>query len=71
MSLTPVAVTRVYLYNGRTLQAPPSDTPMTPDQVKTFYAAIHPDLLNAAIEGPRYEGEQEIYEFKRGVGTKG
>ncbi|MBU2434591.1 PRTRC system protein C [Accumulibacter sp.] len=71
MSLTATAVTTVYLYNGRTLQAPPSDTPMTPDQVKQFYSAIHPDLLNAAVEGPRFEGDQVIYEFKRGVGTKG
>ncbi len=47
------------------------DTPMTPDQVKQFYSAIHPDLLNAAVEGPRFEGDQVIYEFKRGVGTKG
>ena len=44
---------------------------MTPEQVKQFYSAIHPDLLNAAIEGPRFEGDQVIYEFKRGVGAKG
>lgn len=35
MSLTATAVTTVYLYNGRTLQAPPSDTPMTPDQASS------------------------------------
>ena len=71
MSLTPVAVNPVYLSNRRTLQAPHSDTPLSPEQVKQFFSAINPDLLNAAIEGPRYEGDQVIYEFKRGVGTKG
>lgn len=71
MSLTPVAVSTIFLYNGRTLAAPPSDTPMSAEEVKTFYSAIHPDLLNAAIEGPRFEGDQVIYEFRRGVGTKG
>ena len=71
MSLTATAVQRVFLYNGRTLQAPPSDTPMTADQVRQFYAAIHPDLLNATVEGPRFEGNQEIFEFRRAIGTKG
>ena len=71
MSLTAIPVNTVYLYNGRTLQAPPSDTSMTPDQVRQFFSAIHPDLLNAAVDGPRFEGDQVIYEFKRGVGTKG
>ena len=71
MSITPIAVNTVYLYNGRTLAAPPSDKPMSPDEVRVFYSAIHPDLLNAAVEGPRYEGETLVYEFRRSVGTKG
>ena len=71
MSLAATAVQTVYLYNGRTLAAPPSDTPMTPDQVRQFYAAIHPDLLNATVDGPRYEGDQMIYEFRRAIGVKG
>lgn len=69
MSLTPVAVTRTFLYNGRTLADP--DPSLTPEQVKLFYSAIHADLVSAAIEGGRFEGDQQIFEFKRGIGTKG
>lgn len=71
MSLVPQAVNTVYLYNGRVLAPPPSDKPMTPTQVKDFYSAIHPDLLNATVEGPRFEGNQEVFEFRRAVGVKG
>lgn len=69
MSLTPVAVQRVFLYNGRTLADP--DSALTPEQVKQFYSAIHADLTNAAIEGGNFEGDTQTFEFKRGVGTKG
>lgn len=69
MSLTPVAVQRVFLYNGRTLADP--DSALTPAQVKQFYSSIHADLTNAAIEGGNFEGDTQTFEFKRGVGTKG
>lgn len=71
MSLTPIPVNTIYLYGGRTLTAPASDTPMTADEVRNFYSAIYPDLVNAAVEGPRYEGNNVVYEFRRSVGTKG
>ena len=69
MSLTPVAVQRVFIYNGRTLPDP--DPSFTPEQVKQFYSAIHADLTNAAVEGGTFEGNTQTFEFKRGVGTKG
>ncbi len=43
----------------------------TPEQIKDFYANVHPDLLNAQIEGPTTKGEKQVYEFRRAVGTKG
>jgi PRTRC genetic system protein C len=69
MSLTPIAVQRVFLYNGRTLPDP--DPRMSPEQVKQFYSAIHADLTNAAVGEGRFEGETQTFEFKRGIGTKG
>ncbi len=69
MSLTAVAVRRVFLYNGRTLPDP--DPGLTPEQVKQFYSAIHADLTNATVEGGTFSGDTQTFEFKRGVGTKG
>lgn len=69
MSLTPVAVRRIFIYNGRTLPDP--DPQMTPEAVKQFYSAIHADLTNAAVEGGTFEGDTQTFEFKRGLGTKG
>lgn len=69
MSLTPVAVQRVFLYNGRTLPDP--NPSMSPEQVKQFYSAIHADLTNAAVEGGEFEGDTQKFVFRRGVGTKG
>jgi PRTRC genetic system protein C len=69
MSLTPTAVTRVFMYNGRMLPDP--DPTMNPNEVKQFYAAIHADLTNAAVEGGQFEGDTQVFEFKRAIGTKG
>ncbi len=69
MSLTPLAVRRIFIYNGRILPDP--DPQMTPEAVKQFYSAIHADLTNAAVEGGNFEGDTQTYEFRRGVGTKG
>lgn len=69
MSLTPTPVQRVFLYNGRTLPDP--DPHMPPEQVKQFYSAIHADLTNAVVEGGAFEGTNQTFEFRRGLGTKG
>lgn len=68
-TLTPAAVTRTFLYNGRVLADP--DPTMPPEQVKAFYANIHADLTNAVVEGGGFENGTQTYEFKRGIGTKG
>lgn len=69
MSLNPTAVTRSFLYNGRTLNDP--DPTMSPDQVRAFYANIHADLTNAVVEGGDFANGAQVFEFKRGIGTKG
>lgn len=68
-SIIPETVTRQFYYGGRVLPDP--DGSMTPDEVRVFYSAIHADLLNAAVEGGNFEGNTQVFEFKRAVGMKG
>jgi PRTRC genetic system protein C len=60
---------RTFTFNGINLQDP--NPQYTVEQVKDFFIAIYPDLLNAEIEGPVTKGETLAYTFKRAVGTKG
>ena len=69
MSLTVTPLRRTFLYNGRVLPDP--DSSLSPEQVKQFYSAIHADLTNALVEACPPEGDAQVYEFKRGIGTKG
>lgn len=66
-TLTPV--TRSFVYGGRTLPDP--DPAMTPDQVKDFYSAMHPELTTAVVEGGDFDGAQQTFTFSRAIGTKG
>ncbi len=68
-NLQPQAVERVFFYNGR--QFPDVSRDMTPDQVRAFYANIHPELTNAAVEPQGFQNGFESYEFRRNVGSKG
>ena len=68
-TIVPQSVKRQFSYGGRVLPDP--DASMTPDEVRVFYSAIHADLLNAAVEGGNFEGDTQVFEFKRAVGMKG
>lgn len=60
---------RKFIYNGAELEDPnPADTP---DAVRKFYAGMYPQLTNASVVGPKTAGEDQVYEFKVSVGTKG
>jgi PRTRC genetic system protein C len=69
LPLIATAVTRVFRYSSRVLPDP--DPALTPEQVKAFYANIHPELLNAQVEGGEFEGDVQAFVFQRAVGTKG
>lgn len=60
---------RVFKFNNLRLQDP--DPKQTPEEVKEFYARMHPELTNAEIEGPNAKGAEIVYEFRKAVGTKG
>lgn len=62
-------VTRCFVHNGRTLPDP--DPALSADEVRLFYSTIHADLLNATVEGGNFEGQTQVFEFRRAVGNKG
>ncbi len=64
-----IQLTREFRYNGVRLADPSPN--FTLEQVRDFYANTYPEILNAEIDGPAIEGEQQVYSFRRAVGTKG
>ena len=62
-------ITRVFKYGSLVLDDPGRE--MTAAEVKDFYADVYPELTQAVIEGPDYTDTQEVFEFKKAVGTKG
>lgn len=62
-------LTREFRYNGVRLADPSPN--FTLDQVRDFYANTYPEILNADVDGPTIEGTQQVFEFRRAVGTKG
>lgn len=69
MTLALAAIERVFRYNARDLPDP--DPTMTPDEVKAFYAGIHGELTNAAVEGANSGGTAQVFTFVRAIGNKG
>lgn len=69
MALQVQTLTRVFTYNGAELADPGQN--MALDDVKNFYSAIYPELVNATIDGPEQKGEKAVYSFVRTAGAKG
>lgn len=69
MSLHAAAVNRLFKYGGRVFPDP--DPQMSPEQVKAFYSHIHADLLTAQVEGGEFDGDTQVFSFRRAIGTKG
>jgi PRTRC genetic system protein C len=69
MSIQQGTVTRHFQSGSRIFPDP--DPSMTTDEVRLFYSQLHPDLLNAQVEGGEFEGDVQVFQFVRPVGTKG
>jgi len=69
MTLQVQTAEREFAYNGVALKDPNASHSI--EQVREFYSAIYPELVNAAIEGPENKGNKLVYTFARAVGTKG
>jgi len=40
-------------------------------EVMQFHSTQHPELTTCTIDGPKVEGDSQVFEFKTTVGTKG
>lgn len=58
-------------FNYGSVPLPDPNPAFTLAQVRDFYSAAYPQILNADIEGPEVRGNRNIYTFRRSVGTKG
>lgn len=60
---------REFNYNG--VRLPDPNPKLTVDEVRNLYAAAHPEIATAAVEGPEAIGNKLIFRFSRAIGTKG
>lgn len=60
---------RIFVIDER--EFPDPDPKLELDQVRQTFVPFFPDLANAEATGPAKRGDDEVYEFKRKVGTKG
>ncbi|MFA6120893.1 MAG: PRTRC system protein C [Sideroxydans sp.] len=69
MAIQTTILKRTFAYSGLTLPDPGSGLSL--EEVRDVYAATYPELISASIEGPEKKGDNLVYTFKKGVGTKG
>ena len=59
---------RVFVYDNR--EFPDPDPSSTPEEVRQSMTNFFPELANAEISSTK-RGEDDVYEFRKRVGTKG
>jgi PRTRC genetic system protein C len=69
MGLKVETIVRKFTYNGVNLPDPNPALPI--NEVQGIFAHSHPEIANAAIDGPAVKGNVHTYTFVRSVGTKG
>lgn len=62
-------LTRVFQWNG--LEIPDPNARLRPEEVLKVLATVHPELNNASLEGPSFQGDKEVYTCCTRLGTKG
>lgn len=60
---------RLFQYSG--LNLPDPDPKMSPQAVKDYYQMAYPELVNATVEDGQFDGHNQVFTFRRAVGTKG
>ena len=61
--------TRIFTLRGQRIADPNPD--LTPEGVRDLLSGTYPELTNAALEGPIYQGDEAVYTFSVKAGTKG
>ena len=69
MAVKVSATVRKFTYNGVNLPDPNPALPI--NEVQGIFAHSHPEIANAAIDGPVVKGNVQTYTFVKSVGTKG
>jgi len=67
VTITPSS--REFSYMG--IRLPDPNRTLSPEEVRTVYAAQYPELATAIINGPEAVGDKLRYEFLRQIGVKG
>ena len=60
---------REFIYEDRILDDPNPE--MTPERVKEHFTAFYPELVNAKVTGPVFDGVKATYTFGAKMGKKG
>ena len=69
MALSVSTVTREFNYNGSLLPDPNPSVSLA--DVQNIHAHSHPELTNAALDGPVTKGGRQVYTYHVAAGTKG
>ena len=63
------AITRKFVWKGTELPDP--NPAGTIESVRDVLTHTHPEIANAAVDGPKVDGAVHTYTFVASVGTKG
>ena len=69
MAIRVTRMLRTFSFLGARLPDP--NPAMTVEDVKSYYAAVYPELATAVVNGPEAVGDTMKYTFERAIGSKG
>jgi PRTRC genetic system protein C len=69
MTVSAISVARRFVYQGVNLADPSAS--MSPNDVRDLYSATYPELTTAEVEAGEIENGEQVFTFRRAVGTKG
>ena len=69
MAIQAEPLVRKFIYNGTEIPDPNPAAGI--EAVRDILAQTHPEIANAAIDGPKQVGATQTYTFVKSVGTKG
>jgi PRTRC genetic system protein C len=61
----------IYEKDGEEIELPDFNPSAPPEQIVKFYAGQYPELTNAKIDAPEFEGNNMTFNIGTSIGTKG
>jgi PRTRC genetic system protein C len=62
-------LSRHFEFNG--VRLPDIAPQLSPEEIRTLYSHMYPDIATASITGPEAVGDKLVYRFTRAIGSKG